>query len=97
LLEEHFLLQVKSANLDDALDPNNERMFTGLVPDSSAKALSKYTEMVDDIIRTHNNKLQQESDVTRVRLKEMVRSVNGFPQLSCMALPSGTTTAKICS
>ncbi|GAQ78280.1 Endosomal targeting BRO1-like domain-containing protein [Klebsormidium nitens] len=62
---------VKSMNLDDALDPNKEKMFTGLVPDSSAKALSRYTEMVDDIIRTHNNKLQQESDVTRVRLKEM--------------------------
>lgn len=70
-------------------------MFTGLVPDSSAKALSKYTEMVDDIIRTHNNKLQQESDVTRVRLKEMVRSLKLFPQSSRMAILFGATTAKL--
>ncbi|KAJ6899186.1 hypothetical protein NC652_025619 [Populus alba x Populus x berolinensis] len=46
-------------------------MFASIVPDSSAKALSRYTEMVDNIIRTQAEKLQQGSELTRVRLKEM--------------------------
>ncbi|MCO5551976.1 hypothetical protein L7F22_005484 [Adiantum nelumboides] len=62
---------VKPFNLSDVLDASKEKMFAGLVPDSSAKALSRYTEMVDDIIRTQAEKLQQESEITRVRLKEM--------------------------
>eukprot|EP00271_Cylindrocystis_brebissonii_P000903 TRINITY_DN1108_c0_g1_i1.p1 TRINITY_DN1108_c0_g1~~TRINITY_DN1108_c0_g1_i1.p1 ORF type:complete len:893 (-),score=209.49 TRINITY_DN1108_c0_g1_i1:548-3226(-) len=55
----------------EVLDASKEKMFPNLVPDSSAKALSKYTEMVDDIIRTQAEKLQNESDLTRVRLQEM--------------------------
>ena len=35
------------------------------------KALSRCTEMVDDIMRTQAEKLQQGSELTRVRLKEM--------------------------
>eukprot|EP00850_Spirogloea_muscicola_P022347 SM000289S10413 [mRNA] locus=s289:127673:133488:- [translate_table: standard] len=62
---------VKSFPMTDVLDASNEKMFVGLVPDSSAKALSKYTEMVDNIIRTQAEKLEQESNVTRVKLKEM--------------------------
>eukprot|EP00850_Spirogloea_muscicola_P014537 SM000105S13882 [mRNA] locus=s105:279655:285368:- [translate_table: standard] len=62
---------VKSFPITDVLDASNEKMFVGLVPDSSAKALSKYTEMVDNIIRTQAEKLEQESNVTRVKLKEM--------------------------
>jgi programmed cell death 6-interacting protein len=55
----------------DILDASKEKMFIGLVPDSSAKALSRYTEMLDDIIRTQAEKLQQESEVAKARLKEM--------------------------
>eukprot|EP00250_Pteridium_aquilinum_P008898 c18291_g1_i1 orf=497-3190(+) len=62
---------VKPSNLADVLDASKEKMFAGLVPDSCAKALSRYTEMLDDIIRTQAEKLQQESEITRVRLKEM--------------------------
>lgn len=62
---------VKSSNLADVLDATKEKMFAGLVPDSSAKALSRYSEMLDDIIRTQVEKLQQESEITRVKLKEM--------------------------
>lgn len=62
---------VKSLSLVDVLDASKEKMFAGLVPDSSAKALSRYTEMLDDIIRTQLEKLQQESEITRVKLKEM--------------------------
>ncbi|XAR72289.1 hypothetical protein NMG60_11018877 [Bertholletia excelsa] len=62
---------VKSMAINEVLDASKEKMFASLVPDSSAKALSRYTEMVDDIIRTQAEKLQQGSELARVRLKEM--------------------------
>jgi len=62
---------VKPMNMTDILDASKEKMFSILVPDSSAKALSRYTEMVDDVIRTQAERLQQASELTRVRLKEM--------------------------
>lgn len=62
---------VKPMPLDEILDASKEKMFQSLVPDSSAKALSRYTEMVDDVIRTQAEQLQQASELARVRLKEM--------------------------
>ncbi|KAJ4889999.1 Endosomal targeting BRO1-like domain-containing protein [Raphanus sativus] len=62
---------VKPMNMAEILDASKEKMFSVLVPDSSAKALSRYTEMVDDVIRTQAERLQQASELTRVRLKEM--------------------------
>jgi programmed cell death 6-interacting protein len=62
---------VKPMVMSEVLDASKEKMFASLVPDNSAKALSRYTEMVDDIIRTQAEKLQQASELTRVRLKEM--------------------------
>lgn len=62
---------VKSMNMNDLLDASKVRMFATLVPDNSAKALSRYTEMVDDVIRTQAEKLQQGSELARVHLKEM--------------------------
>lgn len=62
---------VKSMVMNEVLDASKEKMFASLVPDNSAKALSRYTEMVDDVIRTQAEKLQQASELTRVRLKEM--------------------------
>ncbi|XP_077212277.1 vacuolar-sorting protein BRO1-like [Tasmannia lanceolata] len=62
---------VKSTPMNEILDASKEKMFSALVPESSAKALSKYTAMVDDIIRTQAEKLQQGSEITRVKLKEM--------------------------
>ncbi|GAB4840360.1 bck1-like resistance to osmotic shock [Ancistrocladus abbreviatus] len=62
---------VKSMPMSEVLDASKEKMFASLVPDSSAKALSRYTEMVDEIIRTQAEKLQQGSELARVRLKEM--------------------------
>jgi len=61
----------KSTPVSEVFDASQEKMFAGLVPDSSAKALSKYTEMVDDIIRMQAEKLQTESEITRVKLREM--------------------------
>ncbi|KAJ0726946.1 putative BRO1 domain, ALIX V-shaped domain, BRO1 domain superfamily protein [Helianthus annuus] len=62
---------VKPLNMNEVLDASRDKMFASLVPDSSAKALSRYTEMVDDIIRTQAEKLQQGSELARVSLKEM--------------------------
>ncbi|KAF5745220.1 ALG-2 interacting protein X [Tripterygium wilfordii] len=62
---------VKPMAMNEVLDASKKKMFASLVPDSSAKALSRYTEMVDDIIRTQAEKLQQGSELTRVGLKEM--------------------------
>ncbi|NP_001152549.1 ALG2-interacting protein X [Zea mays] len=62
---------VKPTSLAEVLDASKERLFSSLVPDGSMKALSKYTEMVDNSIRTQAEKLQQASEITRVRLKEM--------------------------
>ncbi|VFQ78155.1 unnamed protein product [Cuscuta campestris] len=62
---------VKPMPMDEVLDASKEKMFASLVPDSSAKALSRYTEIVDDVIRTQTEKLQQGSELARVRLKEM--------------------------
>ncbi|XP_039134717.1 vacuolar-sorting protein BRO1 [Dioscorea cayenensis subsp. rotundata] len=62
---------VKPVPMADLLDASKDKLFATLVPDSSAKVLSKYTEMVDDIIRTQAEKLQQGSEITRVKLKDM--------------------------
>uniref|UniRef100_A0A7N0V9M5 BRO1 domain-containing protein n=1 Tax=Kalanchoe fedtschenkoi TaxID=63787 RepID=A0A7N0V9M5_KALFE len=62
---------VKPMPMNDVLDASKERLFASLVPDNSAKALSRYTEMVDEVIRTQAEKLQQASELTRVRLREM--------------------------
>ncbi|KAF8040347.1 hypothetical protein BT93_B2546 [Corymbia citriodora subsp. variegata] len=62
---------VKPMPMNEVLDASKEKLFASLVPDSSAKALSRYTEMVDEIIRTQAEKLQQGSELTRVRLKDM--------------------------
>ncbi|KAB1205636.1 ALG-2 interacting protein X [Morella rubra] len=62
---------VKPLAMSEVLDASKEKMFASLVPDSSFKALSRYTEMVDEIIRTQAEKLQQASELTRIRLKEM--------------------------
>jgi programmed cell death 6-interacting protein len=62
---------VKPLAMNEVLDASKDKMFATLVPDSSAKALSRYTEMVDSIIRTQAEKLRQGSELTRVRLKDM--------------------------
>ncbi|KAM0046255.1 hypothetical protein Hdeb2414_s0009g00313991 [Helianthus debilis subsp. tardiflorus] len=54
---------VKPLNMSEVLDASKEKMFASIVPDSSAKVLSRYTEMVDDIIRTQAEKLQQGSEL----------------------------------
>jgi len=46
-------------------------VFVGLVPDSSAKVASKYTEMVDVLIKKEKDSLCSATDDARVKLKQM--------------------------
>ncbi|KVI05406.1 ALIX V-shaped domain-containing protein [Cynara cardunculus var. scolymus] len=62
---------VKSMNMNDVLDASKEKMFASLVPDNSAKALSRYTEMVDEVIRTQAEKLQQGSELARTQAEKL--------------------------
>lgn len=47
-----------------------DRLFHGIVPDTSAKAVSRYTELVDDVCRSALDKLEAASDEARLRLRE---------------------------
>eukprot|EP00879_Flechtneria_rotunda_P013649 GHRR01014259.1.p1 GENE.GHRR01014259.1~~GHRR01014259.1.p1 ORF type:complete len:727 (+),score=319.48 GHRR01014259.1:344-2524(+) len=52
------------------LDASTENLFSGLIPDSSAKALSKYTDMVDSLSREQLGKLAEATDAARLALKQ---------------------------
>jgi len=51
------------------LDASGETYFSGLVPDNSAKALSKYTDVVDGVTREMLDKLAGATDAARVKLR----------------------------
>ena len=53
------------------LSPVDVKLFQSIVPDSGAKALSRYTEMVDELIRNETDTLAMASDEARVALREM--------------------------
>jgi hypothetical protein len=46
-----------------------EVLFSSVIPDTSAKALSKYTEMVDSKSRSLMDKLAMATDNARLKLK----------------------------
>lgn len=62
---------VKPTPMAPVLDAGGERLLRAIVPDDSAKALSKYSEMVDELIRNEAASLAAASDAARVRLREM--------------------------
>ncbi|GFR44801.1 hypothetical protein Agub_g6136, partial [Astrephomene gubernaculifera] len=53
-----------------ALDAAAEHLFTGLVPEASARALSKYSEQVDSLLRGQLERLAGATDTARLRLRE---------------------------
>jgi len=61
----------KSTLVFEVFDANHEKMFARLVLNLSTKALSKYTEMVDNIVQMQAEKLQTKIEMTRVKLREM--------------------------
>ncbi|KAK8969076.1 hypothetical protein KSP40_PGU012994 [Platanthera guangdongensis] len=62
---------VKPTPMEDVIDASKDRLFMNLVPKSISKAQSRYTEMVDDLIRTQAEKIQKGSETTRVKLDGM--------------------------
>ncbi|KAM7274420.1 hypothetical protein ACFE04_016286 [Oxalis oulophora] len=78
---------VKPMPMNDVLDASKEKLFATVVPDNSTKALSRYTEMVDSIIRTQAEKLQQGSELARVRLKDMDLPDSIFSLEGSLTLP----------
>ena len=56
--------------LPTQLDASQEDIFREVIPDGSAKALSRYTDMVDALIREQNDRLAGASDDARLRLRE---------------------------
>ena len=46
-------------------------VFVGLVPDSSAKVVSKYTELVDDLINKEKNRLMGSQDALGSKMKAL--------------------------
>jgi len=48
----------------------SEKMFKGVVPETTTRALSKYTDMVDSIIRKQTDALATASDDARIKLRE---------------------------
>ena len=62
---------VKSLPINSILDPTKEQLFASLVPDKASKALCKYTEMVDEIIRVQKEKMNQGSEIARSRIAAM--------------------------
>ena len=55
----------------ESLDSSGETLFSKIVPESGFKALSKYTEKVDALIRDENDVLALASDEARLALTEM--------------------------
>ena len=52
------------------LDAAGEGLFAEVIPDGSARALSRYTDAVDGLIRHLNDGLAAASDDARLRLRE---------------------------
>merc|ERR1719399_2650405 len=56
--------------LDGASDPETASLFSGLVPEQSTKALSRYSEMVDSLIADEKRRLDDLADEAGLRLQE---------------------------
>jgi programmed cell death 6-interacting protein len=62
---------IAPTDLDGASDAEGGGgLFSSVIPDSSAKALSQYTARVDDLVRKAADELCAASDAARVRLRE---------------------------
>ncbi|MEW5305101.1 MAG: hypothetical protein WDW36_007663 [Sanguina aurantia] len=68
---------------------SGEPLFTGLVPDGCAKALSKYTDAVDSLIRAQLDKLAGATDAARIKLREceLPDTLEALEARSLTALP----------
>ena len=72
----------------ESLDSSGETLFSKIVPESGFKALSKYTEKVDALIRDENDVLALASDEARLALTEME-----LPELLVAAMATSASAA----
>jgi len=71
-LEEIEPAVVSKAETPDYLrEPIGTLVFQGVIPESITKEWSKYTDMVDNLLREHTDMLEAASDEARVALREM--------------------------
>lgn len=61
---------VKVVTPSSALDASNEHIFGDLIPEPVTKALSRYSDLVDRLIRQEIEKLNQATDEARVKLRQ---------------------------
>lgn len=73
------------------LTPAVDNMFRGVVPETTTKALSKYTDLVDSLIRNQTDALDAASDDARVHLRqwELPESLFALEAGSVACLPEG--------
>jgi programmed cell death 6-interacting protein len=71
------------------LDAAGEGLFADVIPDGSARALSRYTDAVDGLIRQLNDGLAAASDDARLRLREwdLPESLQARPDAAAPAHP----------
>ncbi|KAJ0968940.1 hypothetical protein J5N97_021817 [Dioscorea zingiberensis] len=62
---------VKPMPMTEVLEANTDGLFLCLLPASTTESLSKYAQMVNDIIQTQCEKMEQASEILKVKLKEM--------------------------
>eukprot|EP01025_Chloroclados_australasicus_P000471 TRINITY_DN10245_c0_g5_i1.p1 TRINITY_DN10245_c0_g5~~TRINITY_DN10245_c0_g5_i1.p1 ORF type:complete len:838 (-),score=138.09 TRINITY_DN10245_c0_g5_i1:616-3129(-) len=67
---------IKPAPLAKVIAPDftpkkEERWFVDLIPDNCTKALSRYSELVDDAVREMMDKLERSTDDARIKLKQL--------------------------
>lgn len=71
--------------------PGADKLFNGVVPDTSAKAMSRYTDLVDGVVRGAMDKLEAASDEARLRLREweLPECLDCLSAGTCASLPDG--------
>ena len=61
---------VTPSDIDLTVSSSSDKLFKGVVPESTTRALSKYTDMVDSLIRKQTDALDAASDEARLKLRE---------------------------
>ena len=65
------MMGVKSTPLGPLIDAGKETLLRTIVPDTAARSLSRYSDMVDALIREAATALADASDQARTRLREL--------------------------
>ncbi|EFJ43641.1 programmed cell death protein 6 interacting protein X [Volvox carteri f. nagariensis] len=85
------LLVKSAAPSAGSLDAAGEQLFAGLVPENSARALSKYTDQVDELLRQQLDRLAAATDNARIKFREweLPETLQALDVRTSAALPDG--------